>query len=57
MLIDHGASIEEKDDFGDQPIHSAAKSGCLESLKLLHDQGAYMCGKGISVHFFIQYVM
>ena len=46
MLIEKGAPIEEKDDLGDQPIHSAAKSGCMGCLGLLHENGAFFCSKG-----------
>ena len=46
MLIEKGAQIDEKDDLGDQPIHSAAKSGCMQCLKLLHENGTNMCSKG-----------
>ena len=46
MLIEKGAPIEEKDDSGDQPIHSAAKSGCMGCLNLLHENGAFFCSKG-----------
>ena len=46
MLVEKGAHVEERDDNGDQPIHSAAKSGCMKSINLLVENNAYICSPG-----------
>jgi ankyrin repeat protein len=46
MLLDKGAQVDERDDNGDQPIHSAAKSGCKLSVNILIEFGAWVCGGG-----------
>ena len=46
MLIDKGAQVDEADEFGDQPIHSAAKSGCIACVKLLMGWGVKVCSPG-----------
>lgn len=46
LLIESGANVCEKDHQGDEPIHSAAKSGCVDLLHLLIDHGAQMCIPG-----------
>ena len=47
MLIDHGANVHEKDNKGDEPLHSAAKSKNCNSVYILKEAGANMCAKGI----------
>lgn len=39
ILIDHGASILLKDQFGEQPLHAAAKSGNWECAEMLLNKG------------------
>ena len=46
MLLNKGAQVDEPDDFGDQPIHSAAKSGCIGCVGLLYEWGAKVCTLG-----------
>ena len=46
MLIDHGSNVHEKDNKGDEPLHSAAKSKNCNSVYILKEAGANMCSKG-----------
>ncbi len=46
ILIERGASVTEKDNSGDQPIHSAAKSGCRDLLDMLQKEGVEICTSG-----------
>lgn len=45
-LLEAGVPWDERDDQGDQPIHYAAMSGCVESVGLLVKAGAYKCSPG-----------
>ena len=46
MLLNKGAQVDEADDNGDQPIHSAAKSGCIACVNLLQEWGVIVCTPG-----------
>ena len=55
MLLDKGAQIDEKDENGDQPIHYAAKSGCIACVQLIAGKGVKVCTPGQNDNRVIHY--
>ena len=55
MLIDKDAPLDEKDEHGDQPIHSAGKAGSKEIIKLFVDKGIKVCSPGRHKNTIIHY--
>ena len=47
--------LDETDDNGDQAIHFAAKSGCLEAIDMLTENGIYKCVPGFRNNTIVHY--
>ena len=47
-LVEAGVPLDDKDDYGDEAIHYAAKTGCKDAIQMLVDRGINMCTPGIT---------